>query len=43
MKKKVLILYAHPDDEIFTFTQIANFPLSNYEIGINGTTVDDTV
>ncbi len=34
MKKKVLILCAHPDDEIFTFTQIANFPLTHFEISV---------
>ena len=32
MKKKVLILCAHPDDEIFIFPHITNFPITHYEI-----------
>lgn len=32
MKNKILIICAHPDDEIFTFRQIENFPETNYEI-----------
>jgi len=32
MKNKILIICAHPDDEIFTFRQIENFPKSHYEI-----------
>ena len=32
MKNKILIICAHPDDEIFTLRQIENFPKSHYEI-----------
>ena len=32
MKKKLLVLCPHPDDEIFTFNQIKKFPHINYEI-----------
>ena len=32
MKNKILIICAHPDDEIFTFRQIENFSEAHYEI-----------
>mgnify|MGYP001172285863 CR=1 FL=1 len=32
MKKKILVICAHPDDEIFTFSQIENFSKNHYEV-----------